>query len=129
MLNQQKEPLFSLIKSLSKSEKRHFKLFVGRLGKNSTSKYLALFNFLDQSTVYREQQIIKKEIVSKAQLSNLKANLYKQILKSLRLNPIHQNIRNVLREQLDYATILYNKGLYQQSLKILDKAYQKYRSH
>jgi tetratricopeptide (TPR) repeat protein len=122
MLNQQKEPLFSLIKSLSKSEKRHFKLFVGRLGKNSTSKYLTLFNFLDQSTAYREQQIIKKGIVSKAQLSNLKANLYKQILKSLRLNPIHQNIRNVLREQLDYATILYNKGLYQQSLKILDKA-------
>ena len=27
-----------------------------------------------------------------------------------------------MREQLDFATILYNKGLYRQSLKILDKA-------
>jgi len=122
MLKQEKESLFSLIKSLSKSEKRHFKLFVGRLETSSNSKYLALFNFLDKSNSYNEAQIIKKGIVSKIQISNLKANLYKQILKSLRLNPIHQNIRNVLREQLDYATILYNKGLYQQSLKILDKA-------
>jgi hypothetical protein len=40
----------------------------------------------------------------------------------LRLNPSHQNIRIQIREQLDFATILYHKGLYKQSLKILDKA-------
>ncbi len=61
-------------------------------------------------------------IVKKSQLSNLKAHLYKQILVSLRLNPVNQNIRIQLREQLDFATILYHKGLYKQSLKILDKA-------
>ena len=55
-------------------------------------------------------------------LSNLKAHLYKQILISLRLNPSHQDIRIQIREQLDFATILYHKGLYKQSLKILDKA-------
>ncbi|MDX1315664.1 MAG: hypothetical protein R3356_09190, partial [Eudoraea sp.] len=53
--------------------------------------------------------------------SNLKAHLYKQILVSLRLNPVNQNIRVQIREQLDFATILYQKGLYKQSLKILDK--------
>jgi len=41
---------------------------------------------------------------------------------SLKLNPIHQNAKMQVREQLDFATILYNKGLYRQSLKILDKA-------
>ena len=122
MLNQQKEPLFALVKSLSKSEKRQFKLFVGRLEGNSDSKFLALFNYLDKSEHYDEKIILKKGIVSKQQLSNLKANLYKQILKSLRLNPSHQSVRVKLREQLDYATILYNKGLYKQSLKLLDKA-------
>lgn len=122
MLNQQKDPLFFLVKSLSKSEKRQFKLFVGRLEGNTNSKFLALFNYLDKSDFYDEKVIIKKGIVSKQQLSNLKANLYKQILKSLRLNPSHHNIRVILREQLDYATILYNKGLYKQSLKVLDKA-------
>ncbi|NQY06141.1 MAG: hypothetical protein HRT68_08165, partial [Flavobacteriaceae bacterium] len=79
---------------------------------------------LDKASVYDEKQIIKKGIVSKQQLSNLKANLYKQLLKSLRLNPSHQNIRVYLREQLDYATILYNKGLYKQGLKTLEKAKQ-----
>lgn len=122
MPNTQKESLFVLIKSLSKSEKRQFKLYVGRFDGNVNSKFLALFTFLEKSQVYDEQAILKKNIVTKQQLSNLKANLYKQILKSLRLNPAQHNIRIVIREQLDYATILYNKGLYTQSLKLLEKA-------
>ncbi len=122
MTNDQKDPLFVLVKSLSKSEKRQFKLYVGRLGVNSDSKFLALFNHIDKYDAFDEQLIIKKGIVKKQQLSNLKAHLYKQILISLRLNPVHQNIRSQIREQLDFATILYHKGLYKQSLKILDKA-------
>ncbi len=122
MINSQKDNLFVLVKSLSKSEKRQFKLYVGRLGVNTDSKFLALFNLLDKIQKYNEAEILKSGIVKKAQLSNLKAHLYKQILISLRLNPSHQNIRIQIREQLDFATILYHKGLYKQSLKILDKA-------
>jgi len=122
MTKEQKDNLFVLVKSLSKSEKRQFKLYVGRLGVNEDSKFLLLFNVMDKMLVYDEQVILKKEIVKKQQLSNLKAHLYKQILISLRLNPLHQNIRVQIREQLDFATILYHKGLYKQSLKILDKA-------
>lgn len=122
MISQQKDNLFVLVKSLSKSEKRQFKLYVGRLGGNTDSKFLALFNLLDKLKKYDEASILKSGIVKKAQLSNLKAHLYKQLLISLRLNPLHQNIRVQVREQLDFATILYHKGLYKQSLKILDKA-------
>ena len=122
MTKEQKDNLFVLVKSLSKSEKRQFKLYVGRLGVNEDSKFLLLFNLLDKMDDYDEQVILKKGIVKKQQLSNLKAHLYKQILISLRLNPLHQNIRVQIREQLDFATILYHKGLYKQSLKILDKA-------
>lgn len=122
MTNDQKDNLFVLIKTLTKSEKRQFKLFVGRMGSNSDSKFLNLFNVMDKSDRYNEAAILKKEIVSKQQLSNLKAHLYKQILISLRLNPIHKNARVQIREQLDFATILYQKGLYRQSLKILEKA-------
>jgi hypothetical protein len=71
---------------------------------------------------YDEKVILRKGIVTKQQLSNLKAHLYKQILISLRMNPVHKNIRIQIREQLDFATILYQKGLYKLSLKILDKA-------
>ncbi|WP_158977527.1 hypothetical protein [Cellulophaga sp. L1A9] len=122
MTNANKDSLFVLIKSLSKSEKRQFKLYVGRLGVNTDAKFLALFNLLDKVREYDEKVILETGIVKKAQLSNLKAHLYKQILISLRLNPVNQNIRVHIREQLDFATILYQKGLYKQSLKILDKA-------
>ena len=122
MTNPHKDPLFVLVKSLSKSEKRQFKLYVGRLGVNTDAKFLALFNLLDRAKQYEETAILDSGIVKKTQLSNLKAHLYKQILVSLRLNPVNQNIRVQLREQLDFATILYQKGLYKQSLKILEKA-------
>ncbi len=122
MISHQKDNLFVLIKSLSKSEKRQFKLYAGRLGGNVDSKFIALFNLLDKLKKYDEAIILNSGIVKKAQLSNLKAHLYKQLLISLRLNPLHQNIRLQVREQLDFATILYHKGLYKQSLKILDKA-------
>ena len=122
MTTDRKDPLFVLIKSLSKSEKRQFKVYAGRLGVNTDSKFIALFNHLDKSDSLNDTEIITKNIVTKLQLSNLKAHLYKQILVSLRLSPIHQNVRSQLREQLDFATILYHKGLYRQSLKILDKA-------
>lgn len=124
MTNIQKDNLFVLVKSLSKSEKRQFKLYVGRLGGNTDAKFLALFNLLDKLNDYDEDIILKSDIVKKQQLSNLKAHLYKQILVSLRLNPVNQNVRIQIREQLDFATILYHKGLYKQSLKILDKAKQ-----
>lgn len=121
MTSAPKDALFVLVRSLSKSEKRQFKLYVGRLGVNTDAKFLALFNLLDRMKHYDERVILESGIVKKSQLSNLKAHLYKQILVSLRLNPVNQTIRVQIREQLDFATILYQKGLYKQSLKILDK--------
>lgn len=119
---EQKDNLFSLIKSLNKSEKRQFKLYVGRLDVNADSKFLNLFNLLDKLKRYDEKEIVKSGVVKKQQLANVKAHLYRQILISLRLNPSHQNIRSQIREQLDFASILYHKGLYKQSLRILDKS-------
>lgn len=121
-LNSESDSLFILVKSLSKSEKRQFKLYVGRLGGNTDSKFMALFEALDKMKRYDEASILEKGIVTKSQVSNLKAHLYRQLLISLRLTPSHQNIRVQIREQLDFATILYQKGLYKQSLKVLDKA-------
>lgn len=122
MTKEEKDNLFLLIKSLTKSEKRQFKLYVGRLGGNADSKFLNLFNLLDKATTYNEKEILKTGLVKKQQLANVKAHLYKQILISLKLNPFHQNIRSQIREQLDFASILYHKGLYKQSLKVLDKS-------
>lgn len=122
MVSDQKDPLFLLVKSLSKSEKRQFKLYAGRLDGNAESNFMALFAVMDKMGVYDEGLILKKTNIKKQQISNSKAHLYRQILISLRLSPLHQNTRTQIREQYDFATILYNKGLYKQSLKVLDKA-------
>ncbi|MFN0187421.1 MAG: hypothetical protein ACKVQV_01835, partial [Bacteroidia bacterium] len=121
MANHQKDSLFVLIKSLTKSEKRQFKIFASRLETSTNTKFIELFNILDKGEVYDEKLILKSGLIKKIQLSNLKSYLYKQILVSIRLNIPSQNVRYQLREQIDFATILYNKGLYKQSLKILDK--------
>lgn len=124
MTNSQNDALFSLIKSLSASEKRQFSLYVGRIGVNADSKFLNLFKVISKLKKYDEAFILKNTAISKRQLSNVKAHLYKQILVSLRLNPTHQSIPVQLREQFDYAYILYKKGLYKQSLKLLEKTKQ-----
>jgi hypothetical protein len=116
------DALFLLVKSLTKSEKRQFKLYAGRLGGNLEKNFMALFNLLDKLDVFDEAKILAKTNIKKQQLSNSKAHLYRQILVSLKLNPIHQNVKMQIREQIDFATVLYNKGLHRQSLKILDKA-------
>lgn len=121
MKKQKTDPLFTLIKSLSKSEKRQFKLYAGRLEGNSQSNFVNLFILLDSLETYNEKLIFLKTDIKKQQLANTKAHLYKQILISLRLSPTHQNSITHIREQIDFATILYSKGLYQQSLKLLDK--------
>lgn len=121
MTNDLTENLFSLIKSLSASEKRQFSLYVGRVGVNSDSKFLNLYKVMSRQKKYDEAEILKSTKITKLQLSNVKTHLYKQLLISLRLNPAHQSVPVQIREQLDFAYILYHKGLYQQSLKILDK--------
>ena len=115
--------LFQLILSLEKAEKRHFKLFIKRNSSNENLKIILLFDVIEKMDDYDEAKILKRvPAIQKAQLSNLKAHLYKQILASLRLLKSTNSIDLQLNEQFDYAHILYKKGLFLQSLKILEKA-------
>lgn len=119
--NELTDNLFTLIKSLTPAEKRQFTSFAGRIPLNNESKFINLFKILTIQEKYNEKEILKKTSITKLQLSNVKANLYSQILVSLRLNPSKRNVPLQIREQLDFAFILYRKGLYLQSLKLLDK--------
>ncbi len=123
MPKQQTDHLLQLIKSLSKGEKRSFRLFVNRDNASDNKLFMQLFDFIDKHGEYNEESILKKiPRIKKAQISNIKANLYKQIMLSLR-NLIKNEIQDMtIRENMDYAQILYNKGLYKQSLDLLEKA-------
>ena len=92
MFKAQKDSLFTLVKSLTKAEKRNFKLYVNRLQNSGDRKFLQLFEALDKLNAYEEDTLLKKTGIAKKHLANLKRNLYKQILTSLRLIHINKNI-------------------------------------
>jgi len=123
MSNRFTDSLFQLIHSLEKSEKRHFKLYIKRSSAKENLKIVQLFDALDKMNDYDEKQLLKKLAgTEKPQLYNLKTHLYKQLLASLRLLKSSDSIDLQLNEQFDYAHILYKKGLFVQSLKILERA-------
>ena len=124
------DTVFQLIHSLQKGEKRNFKLYVKRNSSNEDLKIIQLFDAIDKMQEYDEAALLKKlQFTKKEQLANRKAHLYKQILASLRLLETTDNVDIQLREQLDYARILYNKGLYLQSLKALEKVKEGAKTH
>lgn len=130
MSNRSPDILFQLIRSLEKSEKRHFKLYIKRSSANEDLKIIRLFDALDKLDTYDEKTLLKKlPGTEKKQLYNLKTHLYRQILASLRLLKSADSIDLQLNEQFDYAHILYKKGLFFQSLKILDRAKETARAH
>ena len=114
--------LFVLIKSLSKAEKRHFRLYAKRNFGEKNVKFLKLFDALDKQEQHNPERIkLLFPKSTKSALSNLRAHLYEQLLISLSL--LHRNEASVkVHELLSFANVLYSKGLYLQSLEQLKKA-------
>ncbi len=124
------DTLFQLIKTLEKAEKRNFKLYIKRSSGNEDLKIIELFDALDKLNEYDETVLLKRlSSIRKPQLSNTKVHLYKQLLASLRILKSTDSIDMQLNEQLDHARIFYNKGLYLQSLKILEKLKETAKQH
>ncbi|MDH7447384.1 hypothetical protein [Aquimarina sp. 2201CG14-23] len=105
------EELFFLIKSLSKSEKRYFK--VNTKG-NEASEYLSLFNAIEAQKKYDETQIklLFKDKAFVSQLTTLKNYLRQRILQSLRNYHAKISIQAELTDILRNVEILFHKGLY-----------------
>jgi len=123
MPNRPTDILYQLIHSLEKSEKRNFKLYIKRSSGNEDLKIIKLFDAIDKMEPYDEHGLLRKlKDVTKPQLSNLKSHLYKEILASLRLLKSGDSLDLQLNELFDSAHILYKKGLFYQSLRILDRA-------
>jgi len=116
------EHLIQLVKNLTPAEKRNFRLFANRNNSKSDKLFVSLFDVLDKSKKHDDETILAKiPALKPVQLSNVKANLYKQLLSSLRNVERKNQVDIAVRENLDYAKILYSKGLYSASLTLLDK--------
>jgi hypothetical protein len=118
------EHLFFLIKSLSKAEKRSFKLFVQQHARDGKNNYTLLFDAIDRMDKYDHKVLVKSmegKMLTK-NISTIKVQLNELILRSLRQNTSALKIRAKLMQQMDYLEILFEKGLYSQCKKSLEKA-------
>ena len=124
------EEVYRLVKSLTKAEKRAFRLYATRVQGESDMLYLQLFDLLDRQKVLDEEKLrTKMPKLNASRYANLKRHLYKQILNSLRIIQKEKNANIKIREHIDFAYALYWKGLYMQALEILRKGKKLAQQH
>ena len=114
--------LFELIKSLSKSEKRFFKLSSSL--QTGDKNYLKIFDAIEKQAVYNEAALkiaFKKETFV-SHFPSEKNHLYKLILKSLRNYHSDNSINSVLKQEIKNVEILYKKALFKECNKFLIRA-------
>jgi hypothetical protein len=113
-----------LIHSLTKSEKRYFKLYCSRHSSSTDNNYVQLFDFITGQKEYNESEIFtyfQGELFLN-KFSITKNRLYDQIIKSLDAFHTTRSAEAQLYKQMHASSILYQKGLYQQALKTLRSA-------
>ncbi|MBK9417211.1 MAG: hypothetical protein IPN62_07885 [Flavobacteriales bacterium] len=114
--------LHDLIRSLSKSEKRFFKLHSSL--QSGDKNYLRIFDAIDKQKVYDEEALKKlfaKETFIK-HLPSEKNHLYKLILKALRAYHAEASVSGILKQEIKNIEILYQKALYVECNKLLHRA-------
>jgi len=131
MANSTSDTLFELIASLSKSEKRFFKLHAGRHTAGEENNSILLFNYIAKLKTYDENKLFKdfegKHFLNKFSIA--KYRLYHQILDSLNLFYAKSSVKIELSNSIQSANILFEKGLYDQSKKLLDSVIKKAEKH
>lgn len=134
MSNKVSENLFKLIKSLSKPEKRYFKIYSSRHTLGEKNNYQILFDAIDKQKVY-DEDAIRKQFANEAfvrKFSIAKSRLYDAILRSLDAYHANSSTDAQLKRLLHCVEILYKKTLYKQSAKLLRSARKlayKYEKH
>lgn len=121
---QSSDSLFVLVKSLTPSEKRYFKVFADRHSKGDGNKYLLLFEAIARQKSYNESKLLKKLGYGKNpnRLAVAKNYLYQLILRSLRDYHANKTVEAELSEMLQYIKILFDRRLLKESRKLLHKA-------
>jgi tetratricopeptide (TPR) repeat protein len=114
--------LFDLISTLTKSEKRFFKLQSSL--QSGDKNYVRLFDLIEKMEVY-DEEAVKSTFKGEKFINHLpseKNHLYKLILKSLRSYYSETSVSSMLKQEIKNVEILYNKGLFEECTKFLERA-------
>lgn len=114
--------LFNLIESLTKSEKRFFKLNSSL--QSGEKNYIKIFDFIEKQKKYDEEEL-KQAFKNETFIEHLpseKNHLYKLILKSLRAFYSDQTISAQLKQEIKNIEVLHKKALYKECSKFVLRA-------
>jgi hypothetical protein len=116
--------IFHLIRSMTQSEKRYFKVFASRHIIGDENDYVKLFDAIEKQKKY-DERALNVASISKTLASNFpvaKSYLYKMILKSMRAFRLDTGIENKISGLIQGAIYLFEKALHKQSYRLLKKA-------
>ena len=123
--------LFELIKSLTKSEKRYFKIYASRHTIGEVNNGIKIFDFIDQQNDFDEVAVhtyFKGEAFLN-QFPITKNRLYEQILYALDAFHAKGDTEAQLYKMLHSVKILYSKGLYDHANRELSKTKRLAKKH
>lgn len=115
------DALFQLIKSLTRGEKRNFRILAQLT--SGDKKYLQLFDVIDNMEEYDEQKVLKKfkrDDKFEKQFAYNKNYLYNTILNALAY--FHKGFEAEMSSITLHVRILLEKNLFFQAKKLLNKA-------
>ncbi|MGB0933201.1 MAG: hypothetical protein ACPGU5_02900 [Lishizhenia sp.] len=113
--------IHELIKSLSKSEKRYFKVVSSRHTIGGENNYIKLFDYIDQQENYDEDALFShfknENFLNKFSIT--KNRLYESIMKALSAYHSSSSIEAQIHRLIHSAEILFKKSLYQHAKRQL----------
>lgn len=110
--------LYLLVKSMSKSEKRYFKLYSSSFSKEGAD-YLRLFDLIDGAKNYDEDKLKKKLQIKN--FSFTKRYLFDAIIKCLRTYLTEDRVGFQLLDAFKSISILRNRGLLKEAIRLYEK--------
>src|SRR5690554_6485258 len=123
--------LFELIKSLTKSEKRYFKIYASRHTIGEINNGVKIFDFIDKQKTF-DEAVLYEHFKGEAflnQFSITKNRLYEQIINALDAFHTKNNLDAQLYKMLHSVNILYSKGHYDHATKELIKTKRLAKKH
>lgn len=123
--------LHQLIQSLTKTEKRYFNLFAQRHVQTQKTHYLELYETIDRQPEYDEERL-KETLGDHRLIKHLPAAkyyLYHLLLDSLHAFHEENSLEVKLRKKLHHAQLLLEKGLEEQSNKLVVRLRDEAQEH
>ncbi len=113
--------LFDLIKSLTPSEKRYFKIYAAKHAIGGKNKYEKLFDIIEKQEAYNENEV--KKLLQDEKMAGYfaaaKNYLYDMVKDSLHIYHLNLSTESLLRKELHQVAIMHQKGLFNECEKLL----------